>query len=896
MAEARKTTIDPAEYEEWLRQSGAPAAPVKPGVKPAPAKPADAKMQQEYADWISGQSNDGTWLSPDRAMGGGRVIMTKDVADAAGQLGAGFLDFPAMIPQMGHDIGQLGSLINSGVGNATEADLGEGPLAWWSKNVSGTADSRSRYTGKPLNTGLPYTLAQNLGVGQLVRGGIVSGANLLRKPIPKFVAEKSLGDAARNVGGDVLATLGGVGGANLAGGVTDNPYFVGGSSLLGSVLGGVAVPSTSRLLGEIREYNQFSDRGRNNIVGSEFNQALGGVPLGPRVETVPGMLPTAAQAFDNQGLMRLQQGDMGRSPAAAGLLGQRATENDAAIQAALERIGGTGNIADTIDYATNRLAASNQLVEADRGRLGATPDASVSSTEVRGRIDAEMEKAKAAVDAKYSAVNGKSIPVNGEQIADEVDNLSARLDPTQQSYIKNWVSDNLRGSKNMDAVISVLKQLNKQFTGSGPDGFIRGQLAETITNALDDQLTKGEKFVNDFRKDPVEGGAEALDRWREAKQEFIKFRQTWYGQPDLGKVVGLNREGMPAMTPEATMRQFFTAGPQGAGKMRQLLSVSSDPETISAIRDYAFRSMMERAREPTYARQWLNSHADALRDPALAEVKADLERVVSTWEQNKTLSKDNLSRIAGLDPAAERQAIDAVVGGRNSQTAPQNAAQVKGILQADASPEALAALSGLQKGLLNTIMDQAMSGDGELTAASLARQFKAQRGLLAQFLTPKEIRELEVAADSARINRLNKPKVAAGMSDTSALMRRANRVMEDIGQNPATAAAVGGTLGYTVGGVPGMAAGGSLGLLSHGPMKAAADALDNARIRAHLSPDRAEALIRNAQKREQWLADHPISGLMRSPSYWISAMNTAMQAAKDAKDRTQDRKEKKDGR
>jgi hypothetical protein len=120
--------------------------------------------------------------------------------------------------------------------------------------------------------------------------------------------------------------------------------------------------------------------------------------------------------------------------------------------------------------------------------------------------------------------------------------------------------------------------------------------------------------------------------------------------------------------------------------------------------------------------------------------------------------------------------------------------------------------------------------------------------------------------------------------------------MEDIGQNPATAAAVGGTLGYTVGGVPGMAAGGSLGLLSHGPMKAAADALDNARIRAHLSPDRAEALIRNAQKREQWLADHPISGLMRSPSYWISAMNTAMQAAKDAKDRTQDRKEKKDGR
>jgi hypothetical protein len=408
-----------------------------------------------------------------------------------------------------------------------------------------------------MNEGLPYHIAQNAGAGQLFRQGVAGASKLLGKAIPKFVAEKSVGDAARNVGGDVLATVGGAGAANVAGAVTDNPYVVGGAGLLGSLAGGLTVPGASRLLGEMREYNQFSNRGRNNIVGNEFNEALGGVPLGPRVETVPGMQPTAAQSFDNQGLMRLQQGDMGRSPAAAGLLGQRASENDAVIQAAVDRLGGTGNIADTIDYATKRLDRSNLSVEADRGRLGATPDASVSSTNVRGRVDARMQEAKDAVDAKYSAVNGKDVPVNGEQIADAVDELSARLDPTQQSYIKNWVSDNLRGSKNMDAVISVLKQLNKQFTGAGPDGFIRGQLAETITNALDDQLTKGEKFVNDFRKDPVEGGADALARWREAKQEFIKFRQNWHGQPDLGKVVGVNREGMPAMTPEATMQQFL---------------------------------------------------------------------------------------------------------------------------------------------------------------------------------------------------------------------------------------------------------------------------------------------------------------------------------------------------
>ena len=892
MAEKPKTTIDPAEYEEWLRQNGAPAAPVKPSMGATPAAPADPQMSKEYADWLSGQNDTETWLKPSKQMGGGRIIMTGDVLDVPGQIGAGILDTPGFLAQGGADIAQLGHMINSGMGGKEMGPLAMNgnPLEWWQKNVSGTADSKSRFTGKPLNAGMPYYIGGNVGSGAATRGLLNAPAKF--GGVPKAIAEKSAGDTVRNVAGDVAGTVGGAAGANLASGITDNPYFVGGSGLLGGVVGGSTIPLGGRVAGEAINQNKFTRQGRENIVGREFFESLGGQPLGQRIETVPGMLPTAAQAFDNQGLMALQQGDMSRSPGGIGLLSQRMSENDDAIRAQLELLGGTGDIGDTISYAAGKVANQQGELANAQGAFAGAPLKSETSAKVRADLNNRMELSRTNVNNMYNAVGGKDIPVDGGFIANKVDEFTAKLDPTEQTYVKNFVADELRGVKTMDGVISVLKKLNSKFSGGqGADSFIRGELASIIGDNLDEILTKGQDVMPGLKMMPVAGGADALQRWRDAKQAFIDHKMTWMGQPDLGQTMRQNRIGVPAVTAEASMGKLFSSGPEGAGKIKQLLSVSNTPETINAIGDYAFQDMKQ-ARTAAYARDWMQRHRDILNVPELSGVRRKLQNIADQMAKNEEMGKDPFYKIAGMNSSMESGAVQTALGGLESTEAPARAAKIKSLLQAEGTQEAMAALNGLQKGLLNTILIKSLSGvgDGEqLSAAKLAKQFNTHRGLLSQFLTPDQIRQMEVAANSARVNRMNKAMSTAGASDTSHLTRRIGGVMDDIATHPAAAMGAGGLMGLATGGPAGMMAGAVGGGLLHNPVRAANVQLDNARIRAHLSPDAAERLIKNAAKRQTWLDDHPVTGWLKSPTYWLSTLNTSLAGAKDANARQKDR-------
>lgn len=890
-----KVTVnkDQSEYEEFLREQGMqdqaqPVSPVTPPVNPA-------SDQSQYEAFMATQDDANTWLKPSPQMGGGRIVMTGDVLDVPGQIGAGLLDTPGFLAQGGADIAQLGSILNTAMGGREPSrplPMGGNPLEWWQKNVSGTADSVSRFTGRPLNSGMPYYIGGNVGSGAATRGVLSASGKFLGGGVPKAIAEKSAGDTVRNVAGDVAGTVGGAAGANLASGVTDNPYVVGGAGLLGGLSGGATIPLGGRVAGEALHQNKFTNKGRENIVGREFFEALGGQPLGQRVETVPGMRPTAAQAFDNQGLMALQQGDMSRSPGGIGLLSQRMSENDDAIRAELERLGGTGDIADTINYAANKTARQAGDLANAQGAFAGAPLKAETSAKVRADLENRMELSRTNVNNMYQAVGGKDIPVDGNFIANKVEEFTNKLDPTEQSYVKNFVTDNLRGAKTMDGVISVLKKLNSQFKGSGADSFIRGELSSIISDNLDEVLTKGQDVLPGLKMAPVEGGADALQRWRDAKQAFIEHKKTWMGQPDLGATMRQNRIGVPAVTPEATLGKLFGSGPEGAGKVKQLLSVSDTPETINAIGDFAFQDMRQ-ARTAAYARDWMQRHRDILNVPQLRGVRDKLQRIADQMAKNEEMGKDPFYKIAGMNSSMESNVVQTALGGLESTEAPARAAKIKGLLQAEGTREATAALNGLQKGLLNTILMKSLSGagDGEqLSAAKIAKQFNTHRGLLSQFLTPDQIRQMEVAANSARVNRLNKAASTAGASDTSHLTRRIGGVMDDIATHPAAATAAGGAAGLAVGGVPGMFAGAIGGGLLHGPVKAANVKLDNARIRAHLSPDAAERIIKNAAKRQKWLDDHPVSGLLKSPTYWLSTLNTSLAGAKDASDRRKDRK------
>lgn len=409
------------------------------------------------------------------------------------------------------------------------------------------------------------------------------------------------------------------------------------------------------------------------VSGAEDPAAVSAALNRGDVTLVPGSAPTTFEQTGDAGLAALQQGVTARSPAAQAAFDARAAEQSAARTTALEDMQSGGDplaVSQRAVAAFNRvddttsadIAAARAEAETAASQIGGTAAPEAVGTQIRDRLAAAEDVAKAQVKTLRDAIDPTNsiqvdtapIRVAAEGLVKELvaAPLGQKLSATEETLVgelgalegdtslNNVLALNSRIAEDMRAELRV----NGRTTAWRRMAILKKSIDDAFANAVGAKVAEDtqavdagdlppdahvsarlEQWVRDFRtgKSDTEGTTRMAPEDRERIAAFTEATVSQRNTFGIGPVGDILRRGESASTfkmrENASVAQTaWQSGTTGYEKVNAVLA--ADPGVMPFIEDAAALSLRRAADpgntgtlDPGALARWRASHADALR-------------------------------------------------------------------------------------------------------------------------------------------------------------------------------------------------------------------------------------------------------------------------------------------
>lgn len=516
----------------------------------------------------------------------------------------------------------------------------------------------------------------------------------------------------------------------------------------GAGIGAVAVGKAVR--GAKAAVAPFTATGRDAIVGNTLNTLADDAPkaaanMEAYTPPVPGFRISAAKASRDDALMGVQNA-LDRPGTG---FGQRVNSNNAVLTEALNKLDAGADPRAFVADLAKQDAGAAMHAQAALDALPQGASAEQAGTAIRNAL-------RGRYDNLATARSNATRPLYEAARSDET--------PLKPFPLLASTTDAVAGTKG-DLQATAKKVRGLLFDAGGKaDRTAPGMMAtrDAVGDMLSNATPKQKNMLMGFKGD-IDDVLSAVPAERQARQTYAEMSKPLdafsaeAGNPFAANVIEKDQFGKDFMLPsEKVPTQFFRAGDAGAATMKEFLAANDGhPGAIASMRGF----IADKARAAPDIKAFLRQNRPAIEtlDPALAR---QLEDAVTTRTLSTGFQASPASKFINGD-------LDAAV--KSTLGAPDSVKRLQSLrMSVGGSP---AAVTGMQKAVLDDFRGKALatvaedgSGNARLTANGAESWLKANRGAVANVLTPDQVAGLDAISRALKDQAQTAVKVAG--SDT----------------------------------------------------------------------------------------------------------------------------------